>query len=125
MLIVGRVLTRLGGQVANTLGQITVVRHQHATAARRDDLVAIEGEGGTGPERTRAAIVIRRTERFGGIFNNRHTAPTAHGFDAVVVRTLAIQVYGDNCRDARAAPGTPSELLVQQVGDDDPAVPVS
>ena len=90
MLIVGRGLARLRGQVTNTVGQITVVRHQHATAARRDDLVAIEGERGTGTERTGAATVISGTERFGGVFNDRHTAPPAHGFDAVVIRTLAI-----------------------------------
>src|SRR5690625_4685298 len=44
VLVMRRIVPRLGGEFAGVVRQLLVIRDQHSAAGRGDDLVAVEGE---------------------------------------------------------------------------------
>ena len=83
------------------LDRVAPLRHEHAAAARGDDLVPVEGEG---RERSLAAgrsPAVGRTERLRGILDERDVVPGADLGEGLVVAALTVQI---DCDD-RADPG--------------------
>ena len=83
VLVVRRRLPGLRRQVARPIDDVAAVRDEHAAAAGRDDLVAVERERRAVAERTRLPATAQvAPSAFGGVFDQRHAVALADRFDA-------------------------------------------
>ena len=117
-----RLVPGLRRQVPRPIDDRARVRDEHAAAAGRDDLVAVEGKDPARAERACRTAAVRRSERLGGILDQRHTVPFAEGRDAVVVTALAVQVDRDHRRGPAAGTHAFRQFLFEQVGIDRPGL---
>ncbi len=95
VLEVGGRLPGLGRQVADTVGDGGVRRHDHPPAARRGDLVAVEREHADVAERPGRTLPVGGSERLGGVLHQRDAVLAAQRGDRVVVGALAVEVDHD------------------------------
>src|SRR4051812_28901168 len=116
MLVVRRAVTRLRREMPRALDEGRVVRHKHAPAARRDDLVAVEREGRAGAKAARRSTVVCGSERFRRVLDDRNTVLGANFPYRVVVGALAVQIDGDTRGRQRVRALPRAEFLGEHFG---------
>ena len=96
VLVVGRRLAGLGGQVTGPFGDPPVVAEEGAAGGGGDDLVAVERQDTGGAERAGRAAGEGGPEGLGGVLHDRHAELGAEGEDRVVIGASAVEVDRDD-----------------------------
>ena len=122
VLVVRRRLAGLGRELARMLDPVAVPRDEHPTAARRDDLVAVEGERGQRALAPGRRSAVRRAERLGRVLDQHGLVAGADVPQRVVVAALAVQVDGDHGADRGTGAAPLRERAVEQAGVDRPGL---
>ena len=99
VLVPRRGLTSLRRQVTRASQQLGVVAQQHSATGRRHDLVAVERDRRTRPERPARRAVETRTERLRSILDERNAALGEGGHERRVVDRTAVQIDRDDRGD--------------------------
>jgi len=76
-------------------------RDEHAAAARRDHLVAVEGEGCELALAACGRVPEQGSKRLGGVLDERHFPVGADRAQGVVIAALAVEIDGDHRADLR------------------------
>ena len=115
VLVVRRRIARLRREVARALDDVAPVRHEHAAAAGRDDLVAVERERRALAERAGLLAAVGGAERLGGVLDQRHAVARADRVDAARSRRTGRRGRPRSRRPpaCRAAPAARVELLAR------------
>ena len=108
-------LPGLGRQVPGAIGEGFVARHEHATPARGDDLVAVEREHPGGTEGAGGLAAMRCTEGFSSIFDQSHPVFLADRDQAPVVHSLSVKVDRHHGLGQRASTRPVLQLLGHEV----------
>jgi hypothetical protein len=98
VLVMRRGLARLRRQLARVCDPLVVPGDEHPAAARRDHLVAVEGEDGEIALRTCRLAAVGRSERLGCVLDESDAAFGAERPDRVVLAALPVEVDRDIAR---------------------------
>ena len=122
VLVVRYRLAGLRGELPRMREELVVAPGECPATARRDDLVAVEGQSGERRLRARALPAVGGTERLGGVLDQDDVVPRAHVDERVVVAAPPVEI--DRNHRSHAATGALARLdrLVQQARVDQPAV---
>ena len=113
-------LTSLRRQLARVLDPVAVMRDEHAAAARRDDLVAVERERPHRSLSTGGHPAVGRAERLRGVLNQRHLVACADLGERLVVAALAVEVDSEHRADTRSRLSSTLDRSVEELGVDRP-----
>ena len=107
-------LTRLARPLLHALQLHGIFNQHHATAARGDDLVAVEAEQRIWGCGACLATLVGRAQRLGRILDQRHAILRAGRRDAVHFCVLTIEMHGNQRLRQCAAPRGIREILAHE-----------
>ena len=96
MLIPREFFTRLSRPKQHFVAGLLIVAHQHAAAARSDDLVSVERKDGNIAEVARLDAFVACAEAFGGVFKDGGAVLARDREQFVELGGVAVKIYDDD-----------------------------
>src|SRR5439155_27141720 len=93
--------TAMIGESQHLFIQIGIIGDKHAAFTGSERLAAMKGEGSEPPHRPCTLSVALRTDRFGGILDNRYAMASSDIQQRIHVAHITVQVHGNDGPGAR------------------------